>query len=171
MFRKGDRVLYPHHGAAVIEDLVERDVNGERKTYLMLHVRASNLTLMVPVGNTEQVGIREVVSRNEVAGVFDRLREEEAWPPLNWSKRYKTNMAKLSSGDIYELAELIRDLTCREKVAALASSERAMLLKARGILLSELVFALECPQEDAEATLDGVLGETRNTRSRAQLSR
>jgi CarD family transcriptional regulator len=161
MFRKGDRVVYPHHGAAVIQDLVERDLDGERRTYFMLHVTAGNLTLMVPIGNTEQVGLREVVSRGEVEAVFDRLREEEAWPPFSWSKRYKMNMAKLSSGDIYELAELIRDLTCREKVAALASSERALLAKARSILLSELVFALECVPEDAEATLDAVLAETR----------
>ena len=87
MFGKGDKVVYPHHGAAVIEDLVEREVFGERRTYFKLRLAHGDLTLMVPIDNTEEVGLREVVSRREVKKVFDLLREEEALVATNWSRR------------------------------------------------------------------------------------
>ena len=99
MFTKGDKVVYPHHGAAVIEDLVEREVLGERRTYFKIRLAHGDLTLMVPVDNTQEVGLREVISKREVKRVFDVLREEEVHMPTNWSRRYKTNLAKLSSGD------------------------------------------------------------------------
>src|SRR3989454_11805741 len=88
-FSKGDKVVYPHHGAAVIEDLVERELSGERRTYFKLRLAHGDLTLMVPVDNTQQVGLREVVSKREVKKVFDLLREEEDWMPTNWSRRDK----------------------------------------------------------------------------------
>src|SRR6266581_7371024 len=91
VFGKGDKVVYPHHGAAVIEDLVEREISGERRTYFKLRLAHGDLTLMVPVDNTEGVGLRCVVSRREVKKVFDLLREEEEVIPTNWSRRYKTN--------------------------------------------------------------------------------
>src|SRR5207247_5617583 len=88
-FSKGDKVVYPHHGAAVIEDLVEREILGERRTYFKLRLAHGDLTLMVPVDNTREVGLREVVSKREVRKVFDLLREEEKGVSTNWSRRYK----------------------------------------------------------------------------------
>ena len=93
MFRKGDRVVYPQHGAVVIEDIVERDFDGGRRTYFKLHVSIGDLTLMVPVESIEEVGLREVVSREEVARVFGLLREEEVWLPMSWARRYKANQS------------------------------------------------------------------------------
>ena len=113
VFTKGDKVVYPHHGAAVIEDLVEREVFGETRTYFKLRLAHGDLTLMVPVDNTQEVGLREVISKREVKRVFDVLREEEAQMPTNWSRRYKTNLAKLSSGDVYQVAEVVRNLSSR----------------------------------------------------------
>jgi CarD family transcriptional regulator len=160
VFHKGDKVVYPHHGAAVIEDLVEREFSGERRTYLKLRLAHGDLTLMVPVESTEQVGLREVVSRREVKKVFDLLREEEEWIPTNWSRRYKTNLAKLSSGDIYQVAEVVRNLTQREKGKGLSAGEKHMLAKARPILVSELTFAFDSTEDKAEAMLDKILEET-----------
>src|SRR5207302_9894721 len=105
VFHKGDRVVYPHRGAAVIEDLTEREILGERRTYFVLRLAHQDLTLMVPVENTQEVGLREVCSKREVKKVFDILREEEvSKAPTNWNRRFKTNVEKLRSGDIFQVA-------------------------------------------------------------------
>lgn len=161
MFGKGDKVVYPHHGAAVIEDLVEREIFGERKTYLKLRLAHGDLTLMVPIDNTQEVGLRGVVSKREVRKVLDVLREEEEVVATNWSRRYKTNLAKLSSGDIYQVAEVVRNLSLREREKGLSAGEKHMLAKARQILVSELTFAVDATEEKAEAMLDKVLEEVR----------
>ncbi len=161
MFCKGDRVVYPHHGAAVIEDVVEREVLGNLRTYLKLRLPHGNLTIMVPVDGTEEVGLRGVVSRGEVDNVFELLHQDEGRMQDLWGPRYKANLAKLISGDIYQLAEVVRDLSLREKRRGLSVAEKRMLAKAREILISELTFAVDSTEENAEAMLDEVLEESR----------
>jgi CarD family transcriptional regulator len=163
VFQKGDRVVYPHHGAAVIEDLREREILGEKRTYFVLRLSHSDLTLMVPVDNTEEVGLREVVSRREVKKVFEILREEEEpTTPTNWNRRFKTNVEKLRSGDIFQVAEVVRSLSVREADKGLSAGEKRMLAKARQILISELTFAISATEEKAEEMLDKILDETRS---------
>jgi CarD family transcriptional regulator len=159
VFHKGDKVVYPHHGAAVIEDLQEREFLGERKTYFVLRLAHGDLTLMVPVENTREVGLRQVCSKREVKKVFGLLREEETRMPTNWSRRFKTNVEKLRSGDIFQVAEVVRNLSIREKEKGLSAGEKRMLAKARQILVSELTFAVDSTEERAEAMLDKVLEE------------
>jgi CarD family transcriptional regulator len=161
VFRKGDRVVYPHHGAAVVEDLVELERFGKRTTYVKLRLPHGSLTLLVPVDNTEQVGLRGVVSKDEVDKVFDLLREDAGWMPILWNQRYKANLAKLISGDIYQVAEVVRNLSLREIGKGLSGAEKRMLAKAREILISELTFAVGSTEENAEAMLDQVLEESR----------
>ncbi len=161
VFRKGDRVVYPHHGAAVVEDLVELERFGKHGTYVKLRLPHESLTLMVPVESAEQVGLRGVVSRDEVDKVFDLLREDEGRMPILWGQRYKANLAKLISGDIYQVAEVVRNLSLRERGKALSGAEKRMLAKAREILISELTFAVGSTEENAEAMLDEVLEESR----------
>jgi CarD family transcriptional regulator len=159
VFRKGDKVIYPHHGAAVIEDLTEREFLGERRKYLVLRLAYGDLTLMVPVESTEEVGLREVVSRRDVKKVLDVLRQNESRMPANWSRRYKTNIEKIRSGDIYQVAEVVRNLSLREGEKGLSAGEKRMLAKARQILVSELVFAVGAPEDKAENMIDKVLTE------------
>jgi CarD family transcriptional regulator len=160
VFRKGDKVVYPHHGVAVVEDLQEREFQGELKTYFVLKLAHGDLTLMVPVDNTKEVGLREIVSKREVKKVLELLREEEDSQPTNWSRRFKTNVEKLRSGDIYQVAEVVRNLSVREKDKGLSAGEKRMLAKARQILVSELTFAVGSTEEKAEAMLDRVLAES-----------
>jgi CarD family transcriptional regulator len=159
VFRKGDKVIYPHHGAAVIENVTMREFLGEKKKYLVLRLAYGDLTLMVPVDNTEEVGLREVVSRREVKKVLDVLREDESRMPSNWSRRYKTNIEKIRSGDVYQVAEVVRNLSIREAEKGLSAGEKRMLAKARQILVSELVFAVDVPEEKAGGMIDKVLEE------------
>jgi CarD family transcriptional regulator len=116
---------------------------------------------MVPVESTEQIGLREVVSRDELDEVFDLLREDEGSMPILWGKRYRANLAKLMSGDIYHVAEVVRNLSCRERGKGLSSAEKRMLVKAREILISELTFVVGSTEENAEAMLDELLGGSR----------
>ncbi|HUG88763.1 MAG TPA: CarD family transcriptional regulator [Actinomycetota bacterium] len=160
LFSKGDKVIYPHHGAAVIEDLTTRELLGEKKKYFVLRLTHGDLTLMVPVDNTDEVGLREVVPRREVKKVLDVLKKSESRMPANWSRRYKTNIEKIRSGDIYQVAEVVRNLSIREAEKGLSAGEKRMLAKARQILISELTFAVDTPEEKAEAMVDKVLEES-----------
>ncbi|MEO5680566.1 MAG: CarD family transcriptional regulator [Acidimicrobiales bacterium] len=156
-FDVGDRVVYPQHGAAVIEKRETKAFFGEEREYLVLKVAFGDLTVMVPADNTDEVGLREVINDEEVEEVFAVLRKKEARMPTNWSRRYKNHVEKLKSGDIYQVAEVVRNLSIRDKDKGLSAGEKRMLNRARQILVSELTFALEVDEETAEQRLDEAL--------------
>jgi CarD family transcriptional regulator len=158
-FRVGDKVVYPHHGAAVIESLEEKELFGEKRDYFILKLAYGELTLMVPTDSTDEVGLREVTPAKEVPKVFKVLRKQEPTTnTTNWSRRFKANVEKLRSGDIYKVAEVVRSLHQRDKEKGLSAGEKRMLTKARQILVSELTFSKDCNEEEAEQLLDEVLG-------------
>lgn len=158
-FRVGDKVVYPHHGAAVIESTIERDVGGATRKYWVLRLSYGDLTLMVPTDGTEEVGLRGVVPKAELENVFTVLRSKKQAPtPSNWSRRFKSHVEKLRSGDIYQVAEVVRNLSNRDKTKGLSAGEKRMLTRARQILVSELCFSANVKEEKAEAMLDDVLG-------------
>ncbi len=158
-FKVGDKVVYPHHGAAVIKkrELLDPTRSGDKTEYFVLRLAYGDLTLMVPVDKTEEVGIREVISREEVEEVFAVLRKKEARMPTNWSRRFKNHVEKLKSGDIYQVAEVVRNLSLRDKDKGLSAGEKRMLARARQILVSELTFAINVSEEEAERKLDEAL--------------
>jgi CarD family transcriptional regulator len=157
MFDVGDKVVYPHHGAAIVERREVREAFGQQREYLVLKLAYGDLTLMVPADNTESVGLREVINDEEVEEVFAVLRKREARMPANWSRRYKNHSEKLRSGDIYQVAEVVRNLSIREKDKGLSAGEKRMLARARQILVSELTFALNVDEQEAERRLDEAL--------------
>ena len=156
-FDVGDKVVYPHHGAAVIERREKKTAFGEEKEYFVLRLSYGDLTAMVPVDNTEEVGLREVIDADEVDDVFEVLRKKEARMPTNWSRRFKNHAEKLKSGDVYEVAEVVRNLSLRDNDKGVSAGEKRMLAQARQILISELIFALDVSPEEAEAKLDEAL--------------
>jgi len=156
-FDVGDKVVYPHHGAAVIEKREQKEVFGETREYLVLKLAYGDLTLMVPCDNTDEVGLREVINDEEVEEVFAVLRKKEARMPTNWSRRYKNHVEKLKSGDIYQVAEVVRNLSIRDKDKGLSAGEKRMLTRARQILVSELTFAIGVTEEEAEQKLNDAL--------------
>jgi CarD family transcriptional regulator len=156
-FDIGDKVVYPHHGAAIVERREQKQAFGEKREYLVLRLAYGDLTLMVPADNTEGVGLREVINDEEVEEVFAVLRKKEARMPTNWSRRYKNHSEKLRSGDIYQVAEVVRNLSIRDKDKGLSAGEKRMLGRARQILVSELTFALDVNEEEAEKRLDEAL--------------
>jgi CarD family transcriptional regulator len=157
VFDIGDKVVYPHHGAAIVERREQKEAFGEKREYLVLRLAYGDLTLMVPADNTEGVGLREVINDEEVEEVFAVLRKKEARMPTNWSRRYKNHSEKLRSGDIYQVAEVVRNLSIRDKDKGLSAGEKRMLGRARQILVSELTFALDVNEEQAQKRLDEAL--------------
>src|SRR2546429_4253849 len=157
LFDVGDKVVYPHHGAAIVERREKRNVVGEDRECLVLKLAYGDLTLMVPCDNTEEVGVREVINDEEVEDVFAVLRKKEARMPTNWSRRFKNHVEKLKSGDIYQVAEVVRNLSIRDKDKGLSAGEKRMLTKARHILVSELTFAINGTNEEAKHRLNEAL--------------
>jgi CarD family transcriptional regulator len=158
-FRVGDKVVYPHHGAATIEKLEDREMFGEKRPYFILKLAYGELTLMVPTDATEEVGLRAVTPAKDVPKVLKVLKKNEPTQnTTNWSRRFKANVEKLRSGDIYQVADVVRSLHQRDREKGLAAGEKRMLTKARQILVSELTFAKNCNEEEAERMLDDVLG-------------
>jgi len=157
VFKVGETVVYPHHGAALIQATETRIVKGEERLYLVLKVAQGDLTVKVPAENAEIVGVRDVVDQTGLNKVFDVLRAPHTEEPTNWSRRYKANLEKLASGDVNKVAEVVRDLWRRDKERGLSAGEKRMLSKARQILVSELALAEGTNEDKAEGILDEVL--------------
>jgi CarD family transcriptional regulator len=156
-YRVGDTVVYPHHGAAVIEKREKRALQGEERDYLVLRLTYGDLTLMVPADATDEIGLRSVVSKKEVEQVMDVLRARDGSMPTNWSRRFKANYEKLRSGDIFQVAEVVRNLSLREQEKGLSAGEKRMLTKAKQVLVSELAAAIKKSDEETEVLIDELL--------------
>ena len=172
-FAVGDKVVYPHHGAAIIEGKEKRVFDGHKTDYFVLRITYGDLKVSIPVDKADEIGLRDVINDEEVEEVFAVLRKKEARMPTNWSRRFKNHVEKLKSGDIYQVAEVVRNLSLREADKGLSAGEKRMLARARQILVSELTFALNVDEETAEARLDDVLAgkEVKVTRTRRKAAR
>lgn len=157
MFKIGDKVVYPMHGAGVIEAIEEKEILGERQQYYVLRLPIGNMKVMVPTSSGEGIGLRQVIGMEEVQEVFGILKSNSTQMPGNWNRRYRANLEKIKSGNIYEVAEVVRNLARREREKGLSSGEKRMLDSARQILISELVLATELEEDKARTILDQML--------------
>lgn len=155
-FTVGEVVVYPHHGAARIADIEQREMGGETLDYLVLKILHSDLEVRVPLKNTELVGVRDVVNEEGLQKVFSVLRETDVEEAGNWSRRYKANQERLASGDINKVAEVVRDLWRRDQGKGLSAGEKRMLGKARQILVGELALAQPVDEAKAEELEKGI---------------
>ena len=146
MFNIGDKIVYPMHGAGVIDSIEEKDILGEKQAYYILRM-PGEVKVMVPVDKAEQVGVRNIIDKTSADKVFSVLSQDETEMEKNWNKRYRDNMDKLKSGDIYEIADVVRNLSFKQKEKGLSTGEKKMLVNAKQILVSELVLA---EQEDLD---------------------
>lgn len=157
MFQVGDKVVYPMHGAGIIEAIEEKEVLGSTQQYYIMRLPIGEMKVMIPIDNVNEVGLREVIPQAEVQRVFEILRAQKSKMSSNWNHRYRANLEKIKSGNIYEVAEVVRNLAQRDREKGLSTGERKMLENARQILLSELVLAQNIGTDQANDLLNQVL--------------
>jgi CarD family transcriptional regulator len=159
-FECGDSVVYPHHGAGRVLKKEAKVLLGQERIYLTIKILHNDMTVMVPSEKATQVGLRRVIDEETVEKVLAVLRDEISEMPKNWNRRFKHNRDKIKTGDIYELAEVVRNLAIREHEKGLSTGEKQMFTRAKKILASELMYALEKDEDEAEQYLDDLLAES-----------
>lgn len=157
MFDVGDKVVYPHHGAGTVVSKEMREVLGESREYLTIKILHNDLTVNVPNENAEKVGLRKVIDEQAVERVIGVLHGSGTEMPKNWNRRFKYNRDKMKTGDVYELAEVVRNLSLREQDKGLSTGEKQMFVKAKKILSSEFMYAKDMDEERSAEWLDEVL--------------
>jgi len=158
-FKKGETVIYPQHGACVVMGTKKMEFFGEKQDYLILKTVINEMTLKVPISSTDEVGVRPPVSADELEDLVAVLAKPDPRVPSNWSRRFKNHQEKLKSGDVYQVAEVVRNLAARNRDASLSAAERTMYERARVNLISEISPALKVSAEEAEAYLDDALAK------------
>ena len=153
MFNVGDKIVYPMHGAGIIESIEEKEILGEKQAYYILKM-PGEVKVMVPTNKAEEIGVRDIIDKETAGKVFKVLEENQTEMSLNWNKRYRDNMDRMKSGDIYEIADIVRNLSFKQKEKGLSTGEKKMLLNAKQILVSELVLAEQSNQDEIEDLID-----------------
>lgn len=154
MYKIGDKVVYPMHGAGVIESIEEKEILGEKRQYYILKLPVGDMKVMIPISNCREVGLREVIDSDGVQKVIGILSGQSSNMSTNWNRRYRANLEKIKSGNVFEVAEVVRNLVNRDREKGLSSGERKMLENARQILMSELVLATELEEDSAQSLID-----------------
>ena len=157
MFQIGDKVVHPMHGAGVIDSIVQRRVSGQVQEYYQLKLSVGNMVVMVPTDNTGEIGMRPVVSGAKAKQLMSEMEGIEVDMTSNWNRRYRENLVRLKSGDLLEVARVVKGLRRRESQRGLSNGERKMLHTAKQILISELVLAQSLPYKTVEENIDMVL--------------
>jgi len=159
VFSVGDKVVYPMHGAGIIEAIEQKEVLDRVEKYYIMRMPIGDLRVMIPMSSCDELGLREVIDEEGVRQVFEVLKAETTSMSQNWNRRYRANMEKIKTGDIFEVAEVVRNLSARDREKGLSTGERKMLENARQILISELVLAQDTTEEHVEQQLRELLGE------------
>ena len=153
MFKIGDKIVYPMHGAGVIETIEERSILDEKQSYYIIKM-PGEVKVMVPTAKAEEIGVRNIIDRETAGKVINVLEQDSTEMSMKWNKRYRDNVEKMKSGDIFEVADIVRNLSFKQKDKGLSTTEKKMLLNAKQILVSELVLVESKEKEEVEALVD-----------------
>ena len=159
MFNIGDKVVYPMHGAGIIQDIEEKNILGEKTAYYIIKM-PGEVKVMVPTAKAEEIGMRNIIDGETASKVFQVLETDSTEMSLNWNKRYRDNMEKMKSGDIYEVADVVRNLSFKQKERGLSTGEKKMLLNAKQILVSDLTLAENAQKEAIEELVDSKIDKS-----------
>ncbi|HIR85063.1 MAG TPA: CarD family transcriptional regulator [Candidatus Galloscillospira excrementavium] len=157
MFQVGDKIVHPMHGAGVVDSIVQKKVNGVVREYYILKLPVGGMLVMIPTANSEEIGVRPVCRREEADRVLAAIPDIEVDMTQNWNRRYRENMLRLKSGDLLEVARVVKGLMLRDTDRGLSTGERKMLHSAKQILISELVLSENSSYEDIEARINTAL--------------
>ena len=157
MFAIGEKIVYPLHGAGTIEAIEEKEILGCKKKYYVMRVYSGNMTLLIPVDNCEEIGVRNIIDKAEAKKVIEYFKTEPLYDDDNWNRRQRENMNKIKSGDIYKVLDVLKDLLYRDKLKGLSTSERKALNSAKQIVVSELIMSGFASDEDIELIMDTII--------------
>lgn len=160
MFKIGDKIVYPMHGAGIITGVDIKEILGEKREYYIIQMPIGDMKVLVPVDNVEEIGVRYIIAEDQMEGVIDILRGHKTAMPQNWNRRYRANMDRIKTGDIDEIAAVVRNLTIMDNQKGLSTGERKMLTNARQMLLSELVLVSDLSAEKVEKIVEEAILET-----------
>ena len=157
MFQIGDKVVHPMHGAGIVDSIVQKKVNGVMREYYVLKLPVRAMVVMVPTENCEEIGVRPIVDREQADRVLAAIPDIQVEMTQNWNRRYRENMERIKSGDLFEVARVVKGLMLRDVQKGLSTGERKMLHSAKQILISEIVMCQSGSYEDVEACIDHAL--------------
>jgi CarD family transcriptional regulator len=157
MFVIGDRIVYPMHGAGIIEQIEEKQILGEVRKYYILKVPCGDMKIMIPIESCQEIGVRAVISAEQINEVIRVLSADTTEMSSNWNRRYRENMDKLKTGDIYSVAEVVRNLMRTDKEKKLSTGEKKMLSNAKQILISEIILVKGIDHETAEEIINSAV--------------
>jgi len=158
MFNVGDEVVYPMHGAGKIVSIEEKAILDERQSYYIIKM-PGEVKVMVPTAKAEEVGVRNIIDEESAQKVMKVLEEDSTEMSMNWNKRYRENMDKMKTGDIFEVADIVRNLSFKQKEKGLSTGEKKMLLNAKQILISELVLAEKKELNEVEEAVENKIDQ------------
>ncbi|MBC8588035.1 CarD family transcriptional regulator [Paratissierella segnis] len=150
MFSIGDKIVYPMHGAGIIENIEEKEILGEKRKYFIMRMPIGDMKVMVPVDNVDEVGVRQIIEYDNLKEVIDILHGDKSNMPQNWNRRYRINMDRIKSGNIFEIAAVVRNLMILDNEKGLSTGERKMLTSAKQMLVSEMVLVSDKDIEEIE---------------------
>ncbi len=157
MFQAGDKIVHPMHGAGIVDSIVEKKVNGVLRKYYILKLPVGSMLVMIPVETSSAIGVRAVIDREEAEKIMAAIPDIEVEVDQNWNRRYRDNMARLKSGNLLEVARVVKSLMRRDNARGLSTGERKMLHSAKQILISELVLSQSGSYEDIENRINQAL--------------
>lgn len=157
MFQIGDKVVHPMHGAGIVDSIVQKKVNGVMRDYYVLKLPVRAMVVMVPTENCEEIGVRPIVDKEQADRVLAAIPDIPVEMTQNWNRRYRENMERLKSGDLFEVARVVKGLMLRDVDRGLSTGERKMLHSAKQILISEIVMCQSSSYEDVEARINSAL--------------
>ena len=158
MFKIGDKIVYPNHGAGIIDSIEKKEFLGEEKDYFILKMPIGSMDISIPMANIDKMNIREVIGKKEGDEVLRILDDDPTQMSNNWNVRYRQNQEVIKSGDIFEIAKMVRNLAILDKKKGLSTTEKKLLNRARRIMASELVMAGSLEKEKAEEMIDESIG-------------
>jgi CarD family transcriptional regulator len=148
-FKPGDKAVYPAHGVGEVKAIETREISGNKQTFYILKILDNGMTIMVPTQNVKSVGLREIIGEEQVEEVYEILMERDITVDnQTWNRRYREYMDKIKSGSVYEIAEVLRDLSLLKFEKELSFGERKMLDTARVLLVKELSIAQGLSEEE-----------------------
>jgi CarD family transcriptional regulator len=159
MFNVGDKIVYPMHGAGTIEAIEEKDILGEKQAYYILKM-PGEVKVMVPTAKAEEIGVRNIIDKETAGKVINVLEQDCTEMSMKWNKRYRDNVEKMKSGNVFEIADIVRNLTFKQKEKGLSTTEKKMLVNAKQILVSELMLAEDKQKDEIETLVEGKINSS-----------